>query len=509
VAAAADLGDTMRDYLGRAGRMGERDRWAHWLAEQVAAAGWSEQTAATEIDAAWALLSQGRPQEAIERLEALIRRLQATTEFDPAFQLAMTRHYLGRIYDWSGLAERAIPVLQQAVGQWEALGKDQRGNLAACLGDLANALMGAGRLDEALEVSERALKIVEEMGHDRSVAAGHGQIAQILAMQGRYAEAEAHYERALRAARAAGDQELEGTALQHQGGLAYNQGDLDRAARLFKQGLKRFQAMNAEDGIMQTCNQLGNVEQLAGRLEAAQGWYERARELARRRGDTEMLGMVAQNLGIAAQREGQAAREAGDETLARQKFQEAVQSIQESFEMKLRRKDRVGQAASLSQLGRLYLLLGDLEQAEDCTHQAREIYEQLNLVTEVWKQYAKLEEIAQAREDAVGAAEWRRKKEAVLEELERRAGGGVPQAFVQAVRMLCLQVGRAALAGEALPPAAEESLAALEDYPAPWGQVGGFLRVVAAGRRPLPPVPSGLPEGLEQVLKALKGELGA
>ena len=75
--------------------------------------------------------------------------------------------------------------------------------------------------------------------------------------------------------------------------------------------------------------------------------------------------------------------------------------------------------------------------------------------------------------------------------------------------MLCLAVGQAALAGEALPPQVEENLAALEGYPTPWGQVGRFLQAVAAHRRPLPPVPSGLPEELAQLLEALKGELGA
>ena len=57
--AAAALGDTMRLYLQRAGR----------LDEQVAAAGWSEQAAMAERQAAWALLSQGRPGEVIQRLE--------------------------------------------------------------------------------------------------------------------------------------------------------------------------------------------------------------------------------------------------------------------------------------------------------------------------------------------------------------------------------------------------------------------------------------------------------
>jgi len=388
------------------------------------------------------------------------------------------------------------------------MGEGQRGNLAVSLGSLANALRNAGRLDEALEAAERSNEISEALGQHRDVAAGHGQIARILAAQGRHTEADARYERALQAARAAGDQELEGSLLQHQGSLADDRGDLDRAAKLYKEALKRFQAMNGEGSIMRTCNLLGVVEQRAGRLAAAWGWYEKARELARRRGDTQVLGAVAQNLGVVAQQEGEAARQAGDEPLARQKFQEAVQSIQESLAAWQQSGNRPNEAASLSQLGQLYLLLSDLARAEEHARKGCEIREELRL-PDVWRDYARLEDIARARGDAAGAVAWQHKKEAVQEELRRRAGGGLPQAFVGAVGMLCLAVGQAALAGEALPPQVEENLAALEEAPAPWDQVGRFLQAVATHRRPLPPVPSGLPEELAQVLEALKRELGA
>ncbi|MFB0534791.1 MAG: tetratricopeptide repeat protein [Anaerolineae bacterium] len=172
--------------------------------------------------------------------------------------------------------------------------------------------------------------------------------------------------------------------------------------------------------------------------------------------------------------EGEAARQAGDEPLARQRFQEAVQLSQESLGVWEQTNNRHREAELCSNLGRLYLLLGDLEQAEEHAHRAREIREELRL-PDVYKGYWTLEDIARARGDAAGAAEWQCKKEAVLAELERRAGGGYPQAFVEAVEMLCLAVGQAALAGEEVPPRAEENLVALEDYPAPWDQVGRFL----------------------------------
>ena len=58
---------------------------------------------------------------------------------------------------------------------------------------------------------------------------------------GRYDEADARYDLALAAARQAGDKELEGTVLQHQGSLADDRNQLDRATRLYQQALQRFQ----------------------------------------------------------------------------------------------------------------------------------------------------------------------------------------------------------------------------------------------------------------------------
>ena len=97
---------------------------------------------------------------------------------------------------------------------------------------------------------------------------------------GRYDEADARYDLALAAARQAGDKGLEGTILQHQGGLADDRNQLDRATRLYQQALQRFQEAGDQGAMMRTYNLLGVAEQKAGRLAEARAWYEKSRELA-------------------------------------------------------------------------------------------------------------------------------------------------------------------------------------------------------------------------------------
>ena len=151
--------------------------------------------------------------------------------------------------------------------------RDSLGNLSATLGDLANALCAAGRLDEALLTAERCIRIQTRLGNDREIAADLTRFAQILMQQGRYREADERYEAALAAAGRAGDKELEGTVLQNWGILADDMQQYDRAAERYKRALRLFQEAGIEDGVMQTCNLLGVVEQKSARLAEARTWY--------------------------------------------------------------------------------------------------------------------------------------------------------------------------------------------------------------------------------------------
>ena len=510
---ASAMGDTFRRYLQRSGRLRERDSWVKWLAAEVAKGGFSKAAAGRERDEAWSLFTQGQFPQAVEMLQSLIQRLKTTTEFDPAFQLALAVGDLGKIYYSAGLAEQAIPILEDAIDQCEALVKKEedagrsseteRGNLSATLGDLANALRGAGRLDEAMEAAQRGIEIDRELGHEREAAAGLIQTAQILMGQGRYGEADDRYGDALRVARQVGDKELEGTTLQNQGSLADHMRQYDRAAALYQRALKLFQDANDEEGVMQTCNLLGEVERKQGRLSEAREWYERSREIAARRGDKDSLGAAAQNIGIVCQQEGQAAREAGDEATAVERFQQAAASVAESLNAWLELKNRPYEAMSHGQLARICLLLGHLDEAEEHAAQGLAIDEELQIVRELPTDYQIMRAIARARGNEAEAAEWERKRDVAIAELERRAQGegGTSQQLVKAILALAMDCARAGVDGSDLNPQAESVIAKLEQADPPLNSLSPFLRTLAAGQ--LPSVPPGLPEELSKMLAEL------
>lgn len=516
----AVMGGTFSDYLQRSTRFRERDRWVAWLAEKGMQVKFSAAVAQAERESAWSLFTQGHAQKAIEKLEALIDRLKSTTEFDAAIQLAAAQSMLGRVYYASGHAERAIPILEKAVKDWENFAQlaaareetaeAERGNLSAALGDLANALRQAGRLDQAMEVSERGIGINRQLGHDRDVAMGLGRTAHILMQQGRYGEADARYDEALAAARRLGDMDLKAITLVHQGGLADELRQYDRAISLYQQALKLFQDAHDDASVMQTCNMLGVVEQRVGRLAEARAWYERSRDMAKRRNDRASLAVAAQNIGTACQAEGEAAREKKDEASAHRHFLDAERFLRESLDIEIERKHKPGEAQSCIQLAQLYVLTGELDKAETFAKRGVYIDEDLGLTRELPSDYNTLAKIARARGDAAQAAEWEAKHYKVVKELERRAGGGeggarAPEQLVQAVAALSIACLQAGLGSSPLPAKAADALATLENPEHPLRPIVPLLRDFAAGKVPATAdaVPAELPQELRHVLGQL------
>lgn len=512
---ASNLGEMFKQYLEMSGRLRERDAWVKWLANEVRKGGFSAASSERERDEAWTVFTQGHAAEAVRILENLSERLQATTEFETAFQLAATQTMLGRVLDHSGISERAVPVLQKAVDRWEDLavraGEErddiERSNLSETLSDLANALNSIGRLSEALSAAERALQVARDLGNDRNAAVGLGQCAKILSDQGRYAEADSRYEESLAITRRTGNRASEVVTLRHQGALALERRQFDRAANLFKQALKLSQEMNDEISVMRACNALGRLEQEQARSSEARSWFERSREIAVRLGDLITQADTAQNIGIVCQEDGESARKEGREAEARVHFQEARRYIEESLKVRQQCGSEPGAAASLNQLAQIYLLLGELDQAEENAQQARAIRERLGL-KEVFRNYAVLAEIFHARNDASQAAEWEQRRDAVLEELDHRAQGpsGLQQ-LVQAIQALSMACARAGFTEDHdLGPQEEAALAQVESLPVPLGDIAPFLRRLAAGEIPAPPTAlSGeLAEFFAQLLDALR-----
>jgi hypothetical protein len=172
------------------------------------------------------------------------------------------------------------------------------------------------------------------------------------------------------------------------------------------------------------------------------------------------------------------------------------------LEIKKSLGNKPGEASSWGQLAIIHLYLGDLAAAERHADEARQIYEFLGL-KEAWKIYGVLSEISQARGDLTAAAEWAKKRDDLLAELERRAGGsgGMPAQIFKALQALTFACAQAGFGDGDFGPAEGEALAQLAQLPDPFPDYAAFLRQIA--QRQLPPIPDGLPDELREWLEEL------
>ncbi len=220
-----------------------------------------------------------------------------------------------------------------------------------------------------------------------------------------------------------------------------------------------------------------------------------------------MVAAIAQNLGILAlNRSKQAVDPDGRDVHLRR----AVSAIEESLAFWLETNNRVNAAASYFQLGVFHRMLGEFDSAEEQLLQGLRIDEELNL-PDAWKGYDNLAKVARARGDTKAAAEWQAKGDAKVAELNRLRLGvdtsaGVSTQLKDAVLALARVVHEVHVRGMSLPPDAAEYLAQLSTQPPPLGAVGDFLRDVADGASP--PVPSGLPPEVAEILEGLRQALG-
>jgi tetratricopeptide (TPR) repeat protein len=516
---AAELGHTFRDFLERSGRLRERDAWVHWLKDAVSQEGFTAESAAYEREHAWTRFTQGDPQGAIDQLQKLVDRLRCTKEFDSAPQLVTAMGELGKILDACGLSEQAISTLRETValsearaeksggGPWEAYldlpdpakSLPELKNLSTAMGILANALRNAGQHAEALSIVGKALIIDEALDDHHAIAACHGQCANIFLSEGRYDEADARYGLALAAARRVGDKELEGSLLQHQGSLADNRNQRERATRLYRSALDLFWQAGAQGEIMRTYNLLGVAEARENRFAEARAWFKKSHELAFQLQNQKGISQAAQNTGIVYKDEGDMARKQGDESSARRLYKEALRFGEEDLQVKQLYSNKPDEAFARSLLAQIYLRLGDFDTAERHAHESRKIREPLSL-KEVVRDYDSLSEIAQARGDLSSAAEWAKKRDDLLKEIEGRAGEhvGLSKNLLRALKVLTIACVEAGFGNGDL-GTDEKPWAQFDQFPAPLPEFAVALRQIAAGN--LPPIPQSWPRELRELLE--------
>ena len=169
----------------------------------------------------------------------------------------------------------------------------QRG---AMLSDLGDVLQAQGKYKEARAAYEDALKVFQQIGDVRSQAADISQLGLLALDQRDYAEAHRRYAEALDLFRALNEPATEAIVWHQLGRVAEEQKAWAEAERCYRTSLAINEQLGDTVGAARTCNQLARVAQLAGRPTEAEGWYKKAIVIAEGLKDDKTMAIRLNNL---------------------------------------------------------------------------------------------------------------------------------------------------------------------------------------------------------------------
>jgi tetratricopeptide (TPR) repeat protein len=248
------------------------------------------------------LLQQGQIQPAYDKARALLEKARdvGPTAYPGAdYDLSMATNKLGEVLFAAGQAAPALDLFIEAQQLFEALGESGARMVSVMLTRKADSLRDLGRLDEAAEKYEAAIKRFEEQNDIRSVAANKGQLGTVRMFQKKYAEAlKVHAE-----VRAISEQQNEPASVAttwHQIGMVHEKaGQCEAAEAAYRQSLGIFTQINDRAKQAGSLTQLGNLyDDHLNRPEEAVTFYRQAADIFFELGDMRNEGGAHSNIAL-------------------------------------------------------------------------------------------------------------------------------------------------------------------------------------------------------------------
>jgi DNA-binding winged helix-turn-helix (wHTH) protein/tetratricopeptide (TPR) repeat protein len=221
----------------------------------------------------------------------------------------------------------------------------------------------------SIEVSADAIRECQ-IALQSSIAAGdiNGEammltdLADLYYQQGDLTRAEKMWREAIRQFRQIGNPDGVSTALSNIGGTLLTRGDLVKAKNLLQESIPGYQAVEDKSGVALALNNLGDLSRQQGNLQAAETTYQQAKATAQEIDDKNAIAYVLTGLGDVF-------TDRGDLTAARRSYEEALAMRNQAGEK---------QAAAETQVALAHLDIeeGHAADAEAALHKYKEQFHQ-------------------------------------------------------------------------------------------------------------------------------------
>nr|VFK22824.1 MAG: Tetratricopeptide (TPR) repeat [Candidatus Kentron sp. LFY] len=238
-------------------------------------------------------LAAGRASEAAE----IFADILAALGDEPSFNRAKTLVDLGRCHRAAGRPDQAEVIYRQGIAVTEQLepSDNVKRKRALLRTDLADVLADQGKYAEARAQYGLGLETDKELNDLRGQGVTLGQLGTLALEEGDLPDAVGRYREALALFQRLGEPAMEAIA-RHQLGRAFQEARQWGPAEQHYREAARLEEQRGDLAAAQTWNQLAIVNEFAGRPEAAERWVRKAIGGGRQTGDTANVSKMLNNL---------------------------------------------------------------------------------------------------------------------------------------------------------------------------------------------------------------------
>lgn len=226
-------------------------------------------------------------------------------------------------------------------------------------------LQMGSRNTEAVAIHGSALRAARIAGDQTAEATALLHLGNVTWRQGQYEDASRNYEQALALFRATGDRSGEARALGSLGFVAFERGAYEQTSDFHRQALALFREMGDRNGEALALNALAGADEHQGRYEDAARHHRQALELFRAIGNQTGQAVVLNNLTVVNQHLGQ--------------YREAADNCHQALGLHRELGDARGEAYALTSLGAVHLQQGHYEEATAAYQQSVALFRQLGI----------------------------------------------------------------------------------------------------------------------------------
>ncbi len=250
-----------------------------------------------------------RPADSLQTLDAL-RRLPAPAGDDARIDMIEASALINTDFT------KARSAAQHAIDKASAQGSHVL--VARTYGILCQQAVSIEASADTIRECQIALQSSMAAGDMNGEAMMMTDLAGVYYQQGDLARAEKMWRQAVQEFRQVGNPEGVATALSNIGSADLTEGNLSEAKKLLEESIPRYQAVEDKSGVALSLNNLGDLSRQQGNLQTAETTYQQARATAQEIDDKDAIAYVLNGLGDVFTDRGDlaAARKAYEESLA-------------------------------------------------------------------------------------------------------------------------------------------------------------------------------------------------